>query len=132
MSISGASDLPTTRNLIDIYAPRSPNGRFITPQVSKSMSMRPTRHRLSPDGQTLATINSGVAVFCQPHRNPDTALPAVQRVNVDALSWASFSSTGQRFYASGGENGNIWVSDVNQNDRWSVNLNGPAHPLTVH
>jgi DNA-binding beta-propeller fold protein YncE len=131
-----AGDLPTTREIfIDgLRAAILPNGRFITPAgVEVNVDApKPFGIALSPDGQTLATINSGASRFSVTLiRNPDTALPAVQRVNVDAtFMGVVFSSTGQRFYASGGENGNIWVGDVATGKiAGSVNLNGPAHPL---
>src|SRR5437868_174580 len=131
-----AGDLPTTREIfIDGFrAAILPNGRFITPaglEVNVD-APKPFGIALSPDGQTLATINSGASRFSVSLiRNADTALPAVQRVNVDATFMGIvFSSDGQRFYASGGENGNIWVGDVATGTIvGSVNLNGPAHPL---
>ena len=131
-----AGDLPTTREIfIDGFrAAILPNGRFITPAgVEVNVDApKPFGIALSPDGQTLATINSGASRFSVSLiRNADTALPAVQRVNVDAtFMGVVFSSDGVRFYASGGENGNIWVGDVATGTIvGSVNLNGPAHPL---
>src|SRR5882724_3593171 len=131
-----AGDLPTTREIFisGLRAAILPNGRFITPAgVEVNVDApKPFGIALSPDGQTLATINSGASRFSVSLiRNADTALPAVQRVNVDAtFMGVVFSSDGVRFYASGGENGNIWVGDVATGTIvGSVNLNGSAHPL---
>ena len=84
-----AGDLPTTREIFieGFRAAILPNGRFITPagiEVNVD-APKPFGLALSPDGQTLATINSGASRFSVSLiRNADTALPAVQRVNVDA------------------------------------------------
>src|SRR5262249_44389395 len=44
----------------------------------------------------------------------------------------TFSADGARFYASGGENGNLWVGDTAANAIvGSVNLNGIGHPFAA-
>ncbi len=44
----------------------------------------------------------------------------------------AFSADGSRFFASGGENGNVWVGDTAAGRIiGSVNLNGVGHPLTA-
>src|SRR5712671_4578942 len=62
-----AGDLPTTREIfIDGFrAAILPNGRFITPAgVEVNIDApKPFGIALSPDGQTLATINSGASRF---------------------------------------------------------------------
>ena len=132
-----AGDLPTTREtVIDGYhGAVLPNGRFITP-VGVEVNVdapKPYGLALSPDGQTLATINSGASRFSVSLiRGLTSATPSVARVNVNATFMGiAFSADGSRFYASGGENGNIWVGETAGNRIiGSVNLNGPTHPLS--
>src|SRR5262245_10313718 len=131
-----AGDLPTTREIFigGLRAAILPNGRLITPAgVEVNVDApKPFGLALSPDGHTLATINSGATRFSVSLvRNTNSPAPAVQRVDVNAtFMGVVFSSDGQRFYAAGGENGNIWVGDVATGAIvGSVNLNGPAHPL---
>jgi len=49
------------------------------------------------------------------------------------LAWPNaiaFSADGSRFFASGGENGNLWVGDTaSARIIGSINLNGTTHPL---
>src|SRR5262249_47426334 len=78
------------------------------------------------------TINSGASRFSVSLiRNANNPAPTIQRVNVNAtFMGVVFSPDGHRFYAAGGDNGNIWVGDVVTGAIvGSVNLNGPGHPL---
>ena len=84
-----AGNLPTTREIfIDgMRAAILPNGRFITPAgVEVNIDApKPFGLALSPDNNTLATINSGASRFSVTLvRRANSAVPAVQRVNVDA------------------------------------------------
>jgi len=110
-----------------------PNGRFITPAgVEVNVNApKPFGMALSPDGKTLATINSGTRPFSITlvHNLSTAPAPTLIKVNATFMGIV-FSSDSQRFYASGGENGNIWVGDPAAGKIiGSVNLNGPAHPL---
>lgn len=131
-----AGELPAVREItIDGYRGAVlPNGRLITP-VGAEVNVdapKPYGMALSRDGNTLATINSGASRFSVSLiRNPDGLSPQVQRVNVDAtFMGVAFSPDGLRFYAAGGENGNIWIGETASGAIiGSVNLNGPSHPL---
>jgi len=111
-----------------------PNGRLLTPagvQVTVG-APKPFGIALSPAGNVLATINSGASRFSVTLvRNLNSAAPDVAAVPLDAtFMGVVFSKDGSRFYASGGENGNIWVGDTTKNAIiGSVNLNGSDHPL---
>src|SRR5262245_52579381 len=133
-----AGNRPATTNTVinGVSAAILPNGRLITPAgVEVNVDApKPFGLALSPDGHTLATINSGATRFSVSLvRNTNSPAPAVQRVDVNAtFMGVVFSSDGQRFYAAGGENGNIWVGDVATGAIvGSVNLNGPTHPLAA-
>src|SRR5262249_41706159 len=111
-----------------------PSGRFVTPAgVEVDVGApKPFGLAVSPDGQTVATINSGAADFSVTLiRGASCPAPEAPRVPLDAtFMGVVFAPDGQRFYASGGENGNVWVGDVAAaRVVGSVNLNGPAHPL---
>jgi DNA-binding beta-propeller fold protein YncE len=131
-----AGTLPTTRSInIDGYnAAVLPNGRLVTP-VGVEVALnapKPYGMALSPDGTILATINSGASRFSiSLVRNLQSAAPSVTRVDMNATFMGiAFSADGSRFFASGGENGNIWVGETATNRIiGSVNLNGPLHPL---
>ena len=132
-----AGDLPATRDTVidGVSGAILPNGRFITPTgVEVSVDApKPFGMALSPDGKMLATINSGASKFSITLiRNLTSASPQATRINVNAtFMGVVFSPDSKRFYASGGENGNIWVGDTATNTIiGSVNLNGPLHPLT--
>jgi DNA-binding beta-propeller fold protein YncE len=133
-----AGDLPTTRaTVIDGFsAAVLPNGRFVTPvgtEVNLS-APKPFGMDLSPNGNAIATINSGASRFSVTLVTAlKSASPTVQRVNVNAtFLGVLFSADGSRFYASGGENGNIWIGDVaSAQIIGSVNLNGALHPLVA-
>jgi DNA-binding beta-propeller fold protein YncE len=132
-----AGNLPATRNTtIDGFdAAVLPNGRIITPAgVEVSVSApKPYGMALSPDGKTLATVNSGSGPFSITLvTDLETSAPGTLLIPVNAtfmgVVWAPDS---QHFYASGGENGSIWVGDAKLGQIvGSVNLNGPTHPLT--
>ncbi len=120
-----------------------PNGRFVTPagvEVSAD-APKPFGLALSPDGKTAATINSGsshfsvtlVANLGAARPSSSAAAPSARRVDLDAsFMGLVFSPDGARFYASGGENGNVWVGDTASGKIiGSVNLNGAAHLLSA-
>jgi DNA-binding beta-propeller fold protein YncE len=131
-----AGNRPATRSTTVEGLPAAvlPNGRLVTPagiEVNVN-APKPFGLALSPNGQVLATINSGASRFSVSLiRNLDQAKPSVARLDLDAtFMGVVFSKDGSRFYASGGENGNIWVGDTAQAKiLGSVNLNGPSHPL---
>jgi DNA-binding beta-propeller fold protein YncE len=127
-----AGDLPTTKETTVDGRPGAvlPSGRFITPvgRELEVMAPRPFGLAVSPDGATLATINSGPSKFSVTLVRADA--PPV-RIDLDAtFMGVVFSSDGARFFASGGDNGNVWVGDVARGRVvGSINLNGRAHPL---
>ena len=113
-----------------------PNGRLLTPagiEVGVD-APKPYGLALSPDGRVLATINSGASRFSVTLiRQWTSPTPTVTRIPVNAAFMGIvFSADGSRFFASGGENGNIWVGDTAANKIvGSINLNTAAHPLTA-
>lgn len=130
-----AGNLPTTREItIDgLSGAILPNGRFITPPgvEVKVGAPKPFGMALSPDGNTLATINSGVGPFSITLiTNLKNSAPSTSLIQVNAsFLGIIFSSDSSRFYASGGENGNVWVGDAaSAKIIGSVNLNGRSHP----
>src|SRR5664279_512993 len=131
-----AGNRPTTRSTTIEGVPAAilPNGRLVTP-VGVEVNVtapKPFGLALSPTETALATINSGASRFSVSLiRGLDQATPSVTRVDLDAtFMGVVFSKDGSRFYAAGGENGNIWVGDTAQSKiLGSVNLNGPSHPL---
>jgi DNA-binding beta-propeller fold protein YncE len=111
-----------------------PNGRFVTPAGTEVSVLAPKPFGLavSPDEDTLATINSGSKDFSVTLiRGARGGSPTATMVPLDAtFMGVVFSPDGKRFYASGGDNGNIWVGDVaSATVIGSVNLNGATHPL---
>jgi DNA-binding beta-propeller fold protein YncE len=131
-----AGDEVTTREIVidGISAAILPNGRRITPAgVEVSVDApKPYGLVLAPAGDVLATINSGASRFSVTLlRSLTSGTPTAQRVNLNAtFMGVVFSPNGARFYAAGGENGNIWVGDTASGTIiGSVNLNGAAHPL---
>ena len=131
-----AGDRPaTTDTVIDgVKAAVLPNGRLVTPAGTEVnvQAPKPFGMALSPDGETLATLNSGAAPFsltliAQLH----SPAPTVKRIDVNAsFLGVAFSPDSRRVYLSGGENGNVWIADaVAGQIVGSVNLNGAAHPL---
>ena len=131
-----AGNMPTARSAtVDgLNGAVLPNGRFVTPaglEVNVT-APKPFGIALSPDGNTLATINSGSSRFSVSLiKDIRSASPSVNRVDLDAtFMGVVFSKDGSKFFASGGENGNIWVGDTAQAKVvGSVNLNGSDHPL---
>ena len=131
-----AGRLPATRHAtIDgLDAAVLPSGRLVTPAgVEVGVGApKPFGLALSPDGRTLATVNSGAGPFSVTLvSNLASRAPRSQRIPVDATFMGIvFSRDGSRFYVSGGENGNVWVGDTRGAAFvGSVNLNGPTHPL---
>ena len=111
-----------------------PSGRFVTPAGVEVgvQAPKPFGLAITADGQTAATINSGASKFSVTLiRGARGASPAPTRVDVAATFMGLvFSPDGKLFYASGGENGNVWVGDVAAGQIiGSVNLNGATHPL---
>ena len=111
-----------------------PNGRLVTPAGVEVnvQAPKPFGLALSPDGRTLATLNSGAGPFSLTLITQiDGAAPVVKRVDVNAtFMGVTFSPDGKRVYLSGGENGNVWIADPAAGAIvGSINLNGSAHPL---
>jgi len=111
-----------------------PNGRLVTPSgVEVGVTApKPFGLALSANGEVAATINSGASKFSVTLiKGIKTATPTAQRVDLDAtFMGVVFSPDGKRFYASGGENGNLWVGDTESATIvGSINLNGETHPL---
>jgi YVTN family beta-propeller protein len=131
-----AGDRPTT--LATTIDGRSgailPNGRFVTPagaEVSVT-APKPFGLAVSPDGNVAATANSGASRFSVTLvRGLRTGTLTTTFVPLDAtFMGVTFSADGTRFFASGGDDGNIWVGDTASGTIiGSVNLNGAAHPL---
>jgi hypothetical protein len=113
-----------------------PNGRLLTPagiEIGVN-APKPYGLALSPSGRVLATTNSGASRFSITLvRQWTTPTPTVTQIPVNATFMGIvFSADGTRFFASGGENGNLWIGDTNANQVvGSINLNGAAHPLTA-
>jgi DNA-binding beta-propeller fold protein YncE len=132
-----AGTLPATRHVaIDgLDAAVLPNGRVVTPAgVEASVQApKPFGLALSADGRTAATVNSGTGPFSVTLFSDLTSpTPRATRIDVDATFMGiAFSPDGSRFYASGGDDGAIWVGDVAAGRIvGAVNLNGEAHPFT--
>jgi DNA-binding beta-propeller fold protein YncE len=131
-----AGDLPATPSTIidGLNAAVLGNGRLLTPAGVEIgvQAPKPFGLAVAPDEQTIATVNSGVGPFSVTLiKNATSATPSVQLIRVNATFLGiTFSRDGSRFYASGGENGNLWVGDVATGTIvGSINLNGPAHAL---
>src|SRR6266403_3398813 len=131
-----AGTLPATRHVqIDGFdAAVLPNGRLVTPAGVEANvgAPKPFGLALSPDGKTLATINSGAGPFSITLiTGLTTKAPKTQLIVVNAtFLGVTFSSDSSKFFASGGENGNIWVGSVaTAKIVGSVNLNGAIHSL---
>jgi len=131
-----AGDRPAaTDTVVDgVRAAVLPNGRLVTPAGTEVnvQAPKPFGLALSPDGDILATLNSGAGPFSlslitQIHGHA----PAVKRVDVNAsFLGVTFSPDSRRVFLSGGENGNVWIADALAGQIiGSVNLNGPTHPL---
>lgn len=132
-----AGALPATRHVtIDgLDAAVINNGRLLTPAgVEVSVGApKPFGLAVAPNGHSLLTVNSGTTPFSITLvTDLGSSAPKTKLVNLHAtFMGAVFSPDGQRFYISGGDNGNIWVGETgNGNIVGSINLNGAAHPLT--
>jgi len=131
-----AGDRPASRDTIvdGVRAAVLPSGRLLTPAgVEVNVTApKPFGLAVSPDGQVVATVNSGAGPFSVSLiRGLGSGAPDVKRVALDAAFMGiAFSPDGARFYVAGGENGNLWIGDTALNAIvGSVNLNGAAHPL---
>jgi len=131
-----AGDRPaTTDTVIDgVHAAVLPNGRLVTPAGNEVnvQAPKPFGMALSPDGKTVATVNSGAGPFSLTLvANLSGGAPSVKRIDLNAtFMGVAFSPDSKRVYVSGGENGNVWIADVDAGKIvGSVNLNGAAHPL---
>ncbi len=131
-----AGDRPATTDttIAGVRGAILPNGRFVTPAGAEVnvQAPKPFGLALSPDGRTLATINSGSGPFSLTLISAlSSPAPTVRRLDVNAtFLGVTFSPDSRLVYGSGGENGNIWIADaVAGRIVGSVNLNGPAHPL---
>jgi DNA-binding beta-propeller fold protein YncE len=130
-----AGKLPAIRHVqIGSYdAGVLPNGKLVTPVGVETVvgAPKPFGLALSPDGSTLATVNSGIRPFSVTlitGLNGSSPSATVIPVNASFLG-ITFSADSTRFYASGGEKGNIWVGDTaSAQIIGSVNLNGSSHP----
>jgi DNA-binding beta-propeller fold protein YncE len=111
-----------------------PNGRLLTPlgvEVGVG-APKPYGLALSPNGQVVATTNNGSAPFSITLiRQLTSPTPQTTQIRVNATFMGiAFSADGAQFFASGGENGNIWIGGTEANAIiGSINLNGAAHPL---
>lgn len=132
-----AGKLPSTRHVtIDgMDAAVISSGRLVTP-VGVEVGVgapKPFGLSLSPDGTTVATVNSGSSPFSiSLIQDLASASPKVRLIRVHAaFMGVAFSADSSRFYASGGDDGNIWVGDTAKGTLvGSINLNGADHPLT--
>ena len=116
-----------------------PSGRFVTPAGTEISVQAPKPHVLclSRDGTTALTVNlmgtnpAGLFPFSVTKISGLGGTPLATSLPVDATyNGCAFSADGSRFYASGGDNGNIWVGDTATGEFiGSVNLSGPAHPI---
>jgi DNA-binding beta-propeller fold protein YncE len=111
-----------------------PNGRLVTPAGTEVnvQAPKPFGMALSPNGRILATLNSGAGPFSLTLISQLSGpSPVVKRIDLNAsFMGVTFSPDSRRAYLSGGENGNIWIADVDAGTIvGSVNLNGAAHPL---
>jgi len=111
-----------------------PSGRLVTP-LGREFDVgapKPFGLAVSADGNNLATINSGASLFSVTLiKGIRTGSPVTKRIDLDAtFMGVVFSPDGARFYASGGEDGTVWVGDTESASIvGSVNLNGVEHPL---
>src|SRR5262244_550969 len=106
----------TTSTTIDgVRAAVLPNGRLVTPAGTEVsvQAPKPFGMALSPDGRTIATLNSGAGPFSLTLITQlASPIPVVKRVDVNAsFMGVTFSADSKRVYLSGGENGNIWIAD---------------------
>lgn len=132
-----AGKLPALRHVIvdGLDAAVINTGRLVTPAgVEVSVGApKPFGLAIARNGAALATVNSGTKPFSitlvtdLASSTPKTTLIPVHA----AFMGIVFSPDGQFFYASGGDNGNIWIGQTSIGKIiGSINLNGAAHPLT--
>jgi DNA-binding beta-propeller fold protein YncE len=133
-----AGNLPASRtiNVGGITGVVLPNGRLITPVGAELSTLAPKPYgmALSPDGNTLATVNSGISPFSITlFKNIRSANPSVALIPISSsFMGIVFSQDGSFFYAGGGENGIVWVGSVEDAKIiGAVNLNGAAHTITT-
>src|SRR5262245_18336081 len=105
----------STNTIIDgVNAAVLPNGRLVTPAGVEVnvQAPKPFGLALSPDGETLATANSGAAPFSLTLiADLHSATPSVKRIDLNAtFLGVTFSSDSRRVFIAGGENGNIWIA----------------------
>src|SRR5262245_47787050 len=125
----------TTSTIVDgVRAAILPSGRLVTPAGTEVsvQAPKPFGMALSPDGRTIATLNSGAGPFSLTLISQlASPIPVVKRIDVNAsFMGVTFSADSKRVYLSGGENGNIWIADPSAGIIvGSINLNGATHPL---
>ena len=106
-----AGNLPASRtiNVGGITGAVLPNGRLITPVGAELSTMAPKPYgmALSPDGNTLATVNSGIGPFSITLlKNIRSANPSVAVIPVSSTFMGIvFSQDGSHFYAGAAKMG---------------------------
>ena len=113
-----AGDRPATTNtMVDgMSTAVLPNGRLVTPagiEVSVD-APKPYGLALSPDGRTLATVNSGVGPFSITLISQPRVGHAIRHAHRRQCDVHGDRLLARRFalFSSGGENGNLWVGDT--------------------
>jgi DNA-binding beta-propeller fold protein YncE len=135
LAAPAGSRIATRSVRIDGYnAAILPNGRLLTPVGFEVNVDAPNAYGMAVtyDGKAAATINSGASRFSVSLvRNISATSADLKRIPVNAtFMGVVFSPDGSRFYASGGENGNVWVGETaTARIIGSVNLNGATKPL---
>jgi hypothetical protein len=116
-----AGDRPATRSTpIDGFnGAILPNGRLLTPWGGDQRGRpKPFGLAVAPPARTAVTVNSGssrfsVTIMTNINGPADERRAVVKRVPLNATFMGIVLSPDcGRFYASGGENGNIWVGDM--------------------
>src|SRR5262249_54332984 len=107
----------STDTVVDgVRAAILPNGRLVTPAGTEVnvQAPKPFGMALSPDGRTVATLNSGAGPFSLTLiTHLDDPAPVVKRITISAtFMGVTFSPDSRRVYLSGGENGNLWIGDT--------------------
>ncbi len=114
-----------------------PSGRLITPRgIQVTVAPHPYGLALSPDGQTLVTVNSGTAPFsisiitglASSHPDVVQIPPRFKSSDADPKSvylGAAIAPDNRTFYVSEGNNGRIGIFDLNTHRRLgSMDLDG--------
>src|SRR5262249_31466120 len=105
-----AGNMPASRTISvgGITGAVLPNGRFISPLGAELSTVAPKPYgmALSPDGNTLATVNSGIGPFSITlFKNIRSANPTVALIPVSSTFMGIvFSQDASLFYVGGGEN----------------------------